>query len=74
MPYIADRRALAKFLSLYDIPDKYIKVISAMYENNVAAQEMRSATGVVLSHELSRVVFYPLYIAHLIDFVLRSTA
>ena len=25
-----DRRSLAKFLSLYGIPDKYIKVISAM--------------------------------------------
>ena len=32
-----DRRALAKVLSLYGIPDKYIKVISAIYENNTAA-------------------------------------
>nr|CAG4635374.1 EOG090X03SX [Artemia franciscana] len=32
----ADRNALAKALSLYGIPDKYIKVISAMYENNTA--------------------------------------
>ena len=31
-----DRRALAKALSLYGIRNKYIKVISAMYENNVA--------------------------------------
>ena len=31
------RRALAKVLSLYGIPDKYIKVISARYENNTAA-------------------------------------
>jgi len=27
-----DRRASAKVLSLYDIPDKYIKVISAVYK------------------------------------------
>ena len=32
-----DRRALAKVLSLYGIPEKYIKVICAMYENNTAA-------------------------------------
>ena len=32
-----DRRALAKFLSLYVIPDKYIKVISAMYENDISS-------------------------------------
>ena len=32
-----DRRALAKVLSLYCIPDKYIKVTSTMYENNTAA-------------------------------------
>ena len=31
-----DRRALAKVLSLYGIPDKYMKVISTMYENNTA--------------------------------------
>ena len=32
-----DRRALIKVLSLYGIPDKYIEVIRAMYENNTAA-------------------------------------
>ena len=32
-----DRRALGKVLSLYGIPDKYIKVICAMYKNNTAA-------------------------------------
>ena len=32
-----DRRALVKVLFLYGIPDKYIKVICAMYENNTAA-------------------------------------
>ena len=30
-----DRRALAKVLSLCGIPDKYIKVICAMYENYI---------------------------------------
>ena len=32
-----DRRAFAKVLSLFSIPDKYIKLICAMYENNTAA-------------------------------------
>ena len=31
-----DRRALANVLSLYGIPDKYMKVISSMYKNNTA--------------------------------------
>ena len=31
-----NRRALAKVLCLYGIPDKYIKVIYALYENNTA--------------------------------------
>ena len=31
------RRALAKVSSLYGIPDECIKVISAMYQNNIAA-------------------------------------
>ena len=31
-----DRRAVTRVLSLYGIQDKYIKVISAMYENNTA--------------------------------------
>ena len=32
-----DRRAVAKVLSLYAIPNKYFEMISAMYENNTAA-------------------------------------
>ena len=32
-----DRRALAKVLSWYGIPEKYIKVMCTMYENNTAA-------------------------------------
>ena len=31
----ADRNTLVKVLSLYGIPDKQIKVISAMYKNNI---------------------------------------
>ena len=37
-----DRRALAKVLSLYGTPDKYIKVISTMYENNTAAAKVEN--------------------------------
>ena len=33
----ADRRALAKILSLYGVSDRYIKGISAMNENNIVA-------------------------------------
>ena len=36
-----DRRALGKVLSLYGIPEKYIKVICAIYENNIAAVKGR---------------------------------
>ena len=35
-----DRKASAKVLSLYGIPDKYTKVISAMYRNNTAAAKV----------------------------------
>ncbi|XP_065567298.1 uncharacterized protein LOC136031558 [Artemia franciscana] len=35
-----DRRALAKVLSLYGIPVKYITMICAMYENNTTAVEV----------------------------------
>ena len=36
-----DSRALAKVLSLYGMPEKYIEVISAMYENTAAAVKVR---------------------------------
>ena len=56
-----DRRSLAKVLSLYGIPEKCIKVICAMYKNNIAAVKvgMRLATGFVLNQDLSRAVFNP---------------
>ena len=55
------RRALAKVLSLYSMPDKYIKVFSAMYEDNTAVVKVgnKVAAGFVLNQELSRFVFYP---------------
>ncbi|XP_065564471.1 uncharacterized protein LOC136029881 [Artemia franciscana] len=36
-----DRRSLTKVLSLYGIPEKYNKVICAMYENNTAVVKIR---------------------------------
>jgi len=35
-----DRRALAKVPSLYSVPDKYIKVINAMHDNNFAVAKV----------------------------------
>jgi len=70
-----DRRALAKVLSLYGIPDKYIKVISAMYENNTAEFKVGNETsnwfriksGVKQGFVLSPFIWFIL-----MDFVLRS--
>ena len=42
----AVRRALAKVLSLYSIPDKYIKVISVMYENNTSGVKIESEVSI----------------------------
>ena len=36
----ADRRALAKFLYLFGIPDKYIEVINAMSDNKIATAKV----------------------------------
>ena len=38
----ADRRALVKILSLYGIPGKCLKVISAAYENNTASVKVEN--------------------------------
>ena len=70
-----DRRALAKVLFLYSIPDKYIKVIAAMYENNTAVVKVGNEvsnwfytkSGVKQGHVLS-----PFILIILMDFVLRS--
>jgi hypothetical protein len=71
-----DRRALAKVLSLYGIPGKYIKVISVMYENNTAAVKVGNEvsswfcikSGVKQGCVLSSFIWIIL-----MDFVLRST-
>ena len=56
-----DRTALTKVLSLYGIPEKYIKVICAMYENNTAAVKVGNEVSnwFCIKSGVSRVVFYP---------------
>ena len=55
-----DKKDLAKVLSLYGIPDKYIKVISAIYENNTAAVKVGYEVNswCFTKSGLRRVVFY----------------
>ena len=55
-----DRRTLAKVLSLYGIPDKYIKVISARNENNTAAVKVRNevSSWFCIKSGVNTVVFY----------------
>jgi hypothetical protein len=71
-----DRKALAKVLSLYGIPDKYIKVISAMSKNNTAAVKVGNEVSSCFFYK-SRVkqgcVLSPFIWIILMDFVLRST-
>ena len=71
-----DRRTLAKVLSLYGIPDKYIKVTSAMYENNTAAIKVGNEVSswfCIKSGVKQGCVLFPFMWIILIDFVLRST-
>ena len=71
-----DRTALTKVLSLYGIPEKCIKVICAMYENNTAAVKVGNEvsnwfcikSGVKQGCVLSSFIWIIL-----MDFVLRST-
>ncbi|XP_065578594.1 uncharacterized protein LOC136039004 [Artemia franciscana] len=71
----ADSRALAKVLSLNCIPDKYLKVVISVYENNTAAVKaanevsswFRIKSGVKYGCALS-----PFIRIILMDFVLRS--
>ena len=58
-----DRRSLAKALSLYGIPDKYIKVISAMYENNIAAVKVGNEVSSWFRIK-PRLCTIPLYMDH----------
>ena len=71
-----DRRALAKVLSLYGIPDKYIKAICATYENNTAAVKVGNEVSswfCIKSGFKQGCVLSPFIWIILMDFVLRST-
>ena len=71
-----DRRALAKVLSLYGIPDKYIKVISAIYENNTGAVKVGNEVSswlCIKSGVKQGCVVSPFMWIILMDLVLRST-
>ena len=71
-----DRRELAKVLSLYGIPEKYIKVICAMYENNTDVVKIGNEVSnwfCIISGVKHVCVLSPFIWITLIDFVLRST-
>ena len=71
-----DRRALAKFLSLYGILEINIEVIFAMYENNTAADKVENEVSnwfCIKSGVKQRCVLSPLIWIILMDFVLRGT-
>ena len=62
-----DRRALPKVLSFCGIPDKYIKVISATYENNTAAVKVGNEVSswfYLKSGVKQGCVLIPLYMDH----------
>ena len=70
-----DRTALTKVLSLYGIPEKYIKVICAMYENNTAAVKVGNEVSnwfCIKSGVKQDCVLSPFIWIILMDFVLRS--
>ena len=71
-----DRTALAKVLSLHGIPDKYIKVIGSIFENNVAAVKVGNEVSSwfrIKSGVKQGCVLSPFIWIILMDFVLRST-
>ena len=71
-----DRRPLAKVLSLYGIPEKYIKVICALYENNAAAVKVGNEVSnwfCIKSGVKQGCVLSPFIWIILMDFVLRSS-
>ena len=71
-----DRRALTKVLSLYGIPEKYIKVICAMYENNTAAVKVGNEVSnwfCIKSGVKQGCALSPFIWIILMDLVLRST-
>ena len=71
-----NRRALSKVISLYGIPEKYIEVICAMYENNTAAVKVGNEASnwfCIKSGVKQGCVLSPFIWIILMDFVLRST-
>ena len=71
-----NRRAFAKVLSLYGIPDKYIKVVSAMYENNTVAVKVGNdvRTWLCIQSRVKQACVLPFFIRIiLMDFILSST-
>ncbi|XP_065565861.1 uncharacterized protein LOC136030718 [Artemia franciscana] len=71
----AERRALAKVAPLYSISDKFKKVISAMYENNIAVKVGNEFSNwfCIKSGIKQGWVLSPFTWIFLMDFVLRST-
>ena len=71
-----DRTALTKVLSLYGIPEKYIKMICTMHENNTAAVKVGNEVSnwfCIKSGVKQGCVLSPFIWIVLMDFVLRST-
>ena len=71
-----DVRTLANVLSLYGIPDKYIKVVSAVYEKNTAVVKVGNEVSSWFyskSGFKQGCVLSPFIWIILMDFVLRST-
>ena len=71
-----DKRTFAKVLFLYGIPDKYIKLINAMYENNTAAVTVGNEVSswfCVKSGVKQGCVLSPFIWIILMDFVLGRT-
>lgn len=72
----ASRSALLKILPLYGIPDRYVRVISALYMNNMAAVKIEGEVSAWFSVESGvkqGCVLSPFIWIILMDYVLRRT-
>ena len=70
-----DRRVLEKVLSLYGIPDNYIKVINSIYKNNTVTVKVGKEVNslfCIKSGVQQGCVLSPFILIILMDFVLRS--
>ncbi|XP_065559922.1 uncharacterized protein LOC136026952 [Artemia franciscana] len=70
-----DRKSLTKVLTLYGLPDKYIKVISSMYKNNTGAVKVGnefSSWFCIKSGVQKSLALYPFIMIILMNFNLRS--